>query len=71
LIKKARDGGLRVINGLFVPTEKNLVARDFYQKNGFELLEQSEGCTVWRLDVSAARVDCPPWIDLRLSEVTR
>lgn len=42
LIKKARNENVEKIMGVFVPTAKNNVINDFYQKHGFNLASSGE-----------------------------
>ncbi|MGN0366676.1 MAG: HAD-IIIC family phosphatase [Suilimivivens sp.] len=44
--------GIKVIKGYYIPTVKNAMVRDFYQKQGFEKeSEDAEGNSVWRFIV--------------------
>ena len=50
----ARTQGVRVIRGLYYPTAKNGMVRDFYKTQGFtKVSEDPQGDAVWELDVSS------------------
>ena len=50
----ARTRGVRVIRGLYRPTAKNGMVRDFYKTQGFtKVSEDPQGDAVWELDVSS------------------
>jgi FkbH-like protein len=59
LVDDAREAGARRLLGRFIPTEKNVPAREFYAAHGF----RDEG-DVWVLDLSHQTVASPPWIEL-------
>ena len=53
---EARRRGCRRVVGEYVPTAKNGMVRDFFEKFGFEKIGQQEnGQTAWALDVSNYR----------------
>ena len=55
LVEQARACGVRSLEGSYLPTEKNSLVENHYEKLGFELLERSDdGATRWRLDVGAS-----------------
>jgi FkbH-like protein len=54
LVEQARGRGVRKLMGSYVPTEKNQLVENHYEKLGFALLERIEGGgTRWQLDVDA------------------
>ena len=53
MIAAARARGVRVIRGLYYPTAKNGMVREFYAAQGFtKVSEDPQGNAVWELDVS-------------------
>ena len=49
----ASQNGKTKVKGTYIPTSKNSMVKDFYQKFGFECIESGEdGSTFWSLDVS-------------------
>ena len=54
LVKTARSRGLRVIHGEFIPTAKNDLVRQHYDRLGFSLIsEDFDGHTGWELAVES------------------
>ena len=52
LVEQARARGVRRLVGSYLPTEKNKLVENHYEKLGFELLERSEtGGARWQLEV--------------------
>ena len=61
LVARAAADGARTIAGTFIPTDRNALVVDHYQKLGFECIERREdGTTAWRLAVDAALPPAPP-----------
>ena len=54
LVERARDRGIATIVGYYLPTAKNGMVADHYQKLGFSLASkiESTGSTVWSLDIT-------------------
>jgi FkbH-like protein len=65
LVQQARGRGLHFVRGECVFTKKNLPARDFYRRHGFQCLEESDGRSLWYLDLTNADVVCPEWISFK------
>jgi FkbH-like protein len=61
LLRHARANGAREIAGTFIPTDRNGLVLDHYEKLGFELVDRSaDGTTIWRLPVDGALPPPPP-----------
>jgi FkbH-like protein len=57
LVSAGRAAGVSRLLGRYLPTEKNQLVADHYQKLGFELLERREdGSTLWQLRLDRATV---------------
>lgn len=53
LAARCQERGIAAIRGLYYPTAKNGMVRDFYEKQGFtKLSEDDQGNAVWGLDLS-------------------
>lgn len=52
LIENAKTAGVAVLRAEFIPTKKNVVAKDFYKNNGFALVEETAEKQVWKYNVS-------------------
>ncbi len=63
LIREAQRAGAMEIVGEFIPTAKNSPAESLYRDSGF----RAHGPNHWRLDVTNAKTDIPPWITLLTS----
>ncbi|HET9532461.1 MAG TPA: HAD-IIIC family phosphatase, partial [Blastocatellia bacterium] len=68
LVERARSMGMKRLQGRFLPTKKNSVAKDFYARHGFLPLEEEGERALWAVEPSAARIACPEWIRLIVSE---
>ena len=54
LLADAKAAGVRTIVGYYYPTPKNAMVKDFYDRMGFDCVEEdAQGNTVWRLDVGS------------------
>jgi len=62
LAADARQQGARWLQGWFLPTKKNIPAKDFYRDHGFEVAEETAAGALWRLDLSQRQVQTPEWI---------
>ncbi|MBR4707486.1 MAG: HAD family hydrolase [Pseudobutyrivibrio sp.] len=53
LVAKAKERGIKKINGYYYPTNKNAMVKDFYQQMGFTLVSEDEqGNAHWQLEVA-------------------
>jgi FkbH-like protein len=53
LVEVARGAGVLVIRGRYSPTKKNRLVADHYEKLGFRQIDtETDGTTVWELDVN-------------------
>ncbi len=52
LAAKAPAAGADTLRGYYLPTQKNGMVRDLYEKFGFSLLEETEESAVWELSLS-------------------
>jgi FkbH-like protein len=68
LTSEARDRGLAVLEGYFLPTARNGPAADLFRRHGFELCGSAESGTRWKLDLAGPGVACPEWIHLSVTK---
>ena len=61
LAADARERGAKVLQGWFLPTKKNVPAREFYREHGFEVAERTAEGVHWRLDLRQA-IHAPEWV---------
>ena len=60
IMRHAREHGIRRLIGLYLPTSRNHLVEDHYQKLGFTHLRQTaDGGSEWEIDVGA-RIDAAP-----------
>jgi len=53
LVNRCKDRGINEIYGYYYPTAKNKMVKEFYSTQGFDKIsEDSEGNSVWKLDIS-------------------
>jgi FkbH-like protein len=61
ILEYARNRGYRKVLGRYIPTPKNGLVQDHYQKLGFDKVDQlQDGTTVWELPVEYASIAAPP-----------
>jgi FkbH-like protein len=69
VVEQSRKEGCRTLQGWFLPTSKNELAKEFYPVHHFQPSTQNGTGILWSLDISDARISCPEWIEL-VSEPT-
>ena len=52
LFERAQALGCTSVRGRYIPTAKNAMAKDVFAKFGFELVEESDGSSLWGLDLT-------------------
>jgi len=61
VLQAAQRAGVRKLIGKYIPTERNQLVAQHYQKLGFTQSGQaSDGTTLWELDVATARIEGAP-----------
>lgn len=61
LVRSATDRGILKLTGVFRPTGRNKLVEEHYSKLGFQRVDlQSDGTTIWELDVPRAVVEEVP-----------
>lgn len=68
LVRRARELGIKRMQGWFRPTTKNEPAQRFYSKHGFHCVTQTESGSLWALDLDRAEIACPKWIHMIIPE---
>ena len=53
LVQKAREKNIELVQGMYIPTEKNSYVSEFYPNFGFILKEELTSGTLWELDLNA------------------
>ena len=53
LCERAKQRGLKTVNGYYYPTAKNKMVKELYSDFGFtKISEDADGNTVWELELS-------------------
>ena len=61
IVHHAKRAGIRKLIGTYIPTERNQVVTQHYEKLGFRpIAVNADGSTVWELDVHSAQVKSAP-----------
>ena len=64
LVRDARKDAAETIVGEFIPTKKNVPAREFYHKLGFQLAADIDGHQLWNLVLKEVAETVPSWITM-------
>ncbi|MCI0391805.1 MAG: HAD-IIIC family phosphatase [Acidobacteria bacterium] len=70
LIQRARSRDIRSLKGWFLPTVKNVPAKDFFLSHGFSLAREESRGSLWRLDLTTSKLTFPEWIAVQVAEKT-
>jgi len=66
LCNQAIQRRARSLQGRIVPTQKNVPARDLFERHGFAKISETDGgTTLWALDLPAKMVAMPQWMKVR------
>lgn len=64
IVTSARNMGASKVIGEYIPTEKNQVTKNFYSNHGFEMFEEQDDLSRWRLDLAKSSVKIPEWVKI-------
>jgi FkbH-like protein len=64
LAESALCRGLKRLEGWYLPTKKNDLAKEFYPTHQFQIQKQQDGQSLWFMDLEKNRIACPEWIRL-------
>ena len=67
LTDQVRADGASVLQGWFIPTKKNIPAKDLYALHKFEAVETTNGATLWSLNLGEASIAFPEWIRMSIN----
>jgi FkbH-like protein len=62
LSRRAAERGCRWLRGTYIPTAKNAMVKDVFQRFGFELEKEDDGVTTWVYDLEASGAIASPFI---------
>jgi FkbH-like protein len=67
LARKAKECGATTLAGEFVPTRRNVPARDTYLRHGFRCVTEIETGSRWEFDLAGGvRIETPSWLDVKI-----
>jgi len=64
IVVDAKEQGISMLVGEYVPTQKNSPVKNFYSDHGFEELSQEGSLYRWRLDLTKSIVKIPEWMNV-------
>ena len=64
LIEQGRMSGRKKLQGWFLPTKKNDLAKEFYPSHKFQIVNENGSGVLWSLDLSENGIARPEWIQL-------
>ncbi len=68
IIKKAKKECFRELIGEFIPTRKNVPAKDFYSKSNFKLLKKEDKGEIWSFDLENLDFPFPDFIEIEMED---
>ncbi len=61
LLEHAREAGIHTLSGVYLPTDRNKLVADHYERLGFTLVETDDsGATRWTYNVASAGPEPAP-----------
>ncbi len=67
IANEARKSGAQHLQGWFLPTKKNVPARDFYPSHHFQISAEDGDVTLWVINLENTKITCPDWIRLAVT----
>jgi FkbH-like protein len=68
IVSKARENNIKAITGEFIATKKNMSTAQFYQIIGFAKVKDSDGRSIWCLDLNGTNIQSPDCFKLVIKE---
>ncbi len=59
ILRQAREAGIDRVIGRYLPTEKNALVRDHYEKLGFAKVDEHDGATNWSMPTATEIAEVP------------
>lgn len=54
IIQQAKNNKIKILTGEFIPTKKNLPAKEFYRHSGFKLIKTDNNTELWQYNIKAS-----------------
>jgi len=58
---ECKKSGYKILQGHYIPTEKNAPVKDFYTRNGFELKGKENGVFIFEFPLAKKTILSPNW----------
>ncbi len=63
IANEALSEGNYCLKGIYVPTQKNKLVKDFFIKHNFHLIDKEKDVTFWQYDIRKEKILFPAWIE--------
>jgi FkbH-like protein len=64
-VNLSRLAGTKRLRGCYIPTAKNRMVRDLYERHGFTLIGHEEEAEVWEAELLGLELAAPAWAEVR------
>jgi FkbH-like protein len=64
LAQEAREANVESMIGDFLPTKKNILARDIYPQHAFEKVQENSGNIRYKLELANTNLSAPEWFEI-------
>lgn len=64
-VNLSRASGAKRLRGCYIPTPKNGMVRDLYERHGFTLIGHEEEAEVWEAELTEFELAAPAWAQVR------
>lgn len=69
-VNLSRAAGAKRLRGCYIPTAKNGMVSDLYERHGFTLVGSEEGAEVWEAELLGYELSAPAWAQVRENQET-
>ena len=64
-VNLSRLAGAKRLRGWYIPTAKNSMVRDLYERHGFTLIGHEEEAEVWEAELLGFELAAPAWAEVQ------
>jgi FkbH-like protein len=64
ILNHLKNRGIQTVHALYIPTEKNVQAKDFYDRQGFRKMAEDEDGTRYKMDMSIHDFEINPYLKI-------
>ena len=64
-VNLSREAGAKRIRGRYIPTAKNEIVRNLYERHGFTSVGSEDEAEVWEAELISFKLDAPTWAQVR------